>query len=202
MNIIDAFPSPISYNKNVLTLEQSKSIVKFCDDHPELFREHPKLNTYTRTTYNKTSMDSNSQFKKTFVDLVDGGLDVIENVSALVNEYSDKIGSVPVKLTDMLITIQDKGGMVLPHQHGRALYSAVLYAYTSKDSNNIYFYNPNPYTSLNYYKENNKYSHLYYNFNPQIGDCIIFPGWMSHGTHDEINNMDGRIVLNFNFINM
>lgn len=199
MNIIDAFPIPISYIEKVINTQQATDIVAYCNDHQDIFTTHPKLNTYARTSYNSYQISKNTTFLNDTLKSIPSCDNLINDIQNIADKFTNNIGAMSCYVTDMLITIQDKGGIVLPHQHSRAAFSLVLYVNINEDSNGIYFYNPNPYTSLNGFVENNKYSHLYYKFNPNIGDAVIFPGWMSHGTHNEVNNMDNRIVLNFNF---
>ncbi len=44
----------------------------------------------------------------------------------------------------------------------------------------------------------NENNYGYISFKPEIGDLILFPGWLMHGSHNDINLSEERIALSFN----
>ena len=50
----------------------------------------------------------------------------------------------------------------------------------------MYFYNPNKFIDYSTKDKDTSYNFLWFNAKPEIGDLIIFPSWLSHGSGGEI----------------
>jgi hypothetical protein len=94
--------------------------------------------------------------------------------------------------------VQGKGGALASHVHPLSLISMVLYVNVDKDSNPLYFYNPNPYLEFTEFTSDTKYGHSWYRFKPEMGEMILFPSWLKHGSDKELNQTDNRIIIGIN----
>jgi len=60
---------------------------------------------------------------------------------------------------------------------------------------------PNPYV---YYtkqlNKNNDYSREVISFHAEIGDLILFPAWLKHGSNFKENKSPKRTILSFNIV--
>jgi uncharacterized protein (TIGR02466 family) len=82
--------------------------------------------------------------------------------------------------------------------HPGSSISGVLYLKVDKNSSKIYFYNPNPYNVILRKKQHNINNYEYMFFQPEIGDLILFPSWLKHGSDVDENMSEERIALSFN----
>jgi len=119
----------------------------------------------------------------------------------LIKEYSEDLGISNQIILNSWTNIQKKGSQLNTHNHNYAPISGVVYLKVDKDSSKIYFHNPNPYVYLMDIKKYNENNFWYVNFKPEIGDLFLFPGWLMHGSNNDINYSEERIVLSFNTIN-
>ena len=123
---------------------------------------------------------------------------VIKKIQNKIDEYAIDYGVRKLKLDNSWVNVQNKNSILNKHSHPDSIISGALYLKVDKNSSKIYFYNPNIYlTFVNVFKQTEFSCENYY-FTPQIGDLILFPSWLMHGSNDEKNNSIERIVLSFN----
>jgi uncharacterized protein (TIGR02466 family) len=123
---------------------------------------------------------------------------IIKEIQNKIDEYAVDYGVRKLKLDNSWINIQNKNSVLNKHSHPDSIVSGALYLKVDKNSSKIYFYNPNTYlTFVNVFKQTEFSCENYY-FTPQIGDLILFPSWLIHGSNNEKNNSIERTVLSFN----
>jgi uncharacterized protein (TIGR02466 family) len=123
---------------------------------------------------------------------------IIKKIQNKIDEYAIDYGVRKLKLDNSWVNIQNKNSVLNKHSHPDSIISGALYLKVDKDSSKIYFYNPNTYlTFVNVFKQTEFSCENYY-FTPKIGDLLLFPSWLIHGSNDEENNSTERIVLSFN----
>lgn len=119
----------------------------------------------------------------------------IQNV---INETANKIGYENCILTNSWINIQRKDSYLHRHNHGDSSISGVLFLKVDELSSRIFFYNTNPYVSVNHYLFLNDNNFEHFSFKPNNGDLFLFPGWLQHGSNTDVNKSEERIALSFN----
>jgi uncharacterized protein (TIGR02466 family) len=84
--------------------------------------------------------------------------------------------------------------------HANSILSGSLYINVDNESSKLYFDNPNQfikYFEYNY-QELTDYNFEYFYITPKVGDLVIFPSWLTHGSNGEQNNTENRTVISFN----
>jgi hypothetical protein len=91
-------------------------------------------------------------------------------------------------------TLTQRGESALVHDHGNTDISGVYYIQTTGDDGDIWFKTPNEIMSHSYLFQHIPNSQ---SVRPAVGQLILWPGYMWHGTH--INQTDHeRISVSFN----
>jgi uncharacterized protein (TIGR02466 family) len=185
VKITYAFPIFIKQYKNFLSNQECKKIISF--SKKEKLKNH---NALIGDSYSSYHEDSN------ILDNI--SLNIKNKIIDRINNYVDEWGIDNVKLTNSWVNFQKKNSKLDMHCHPKSVVSGVMFLKTDLKSSNLYFYNPNPYIYLNTIKKNTctNYSHI--RFIPNIGDMILFPSWLQHGSNKDINLSSERIVLSFN----
>jgi uncharacterized protein (TIGR02466 family) len=124
--------------------------------------------------------------------------DIFANLEEHIKNYTDKIGCGKCRITNSWINIQKKDSKLLKHTHPDSIISGVIYLNTDEKSSKLYFYNPNQIISWTRRELNTCYNNEYQYIVPKNGDLFLFPSWLSHGSHIDINNTDERMALSFN----
>ena len=170
---------------NVLTKEECNEIIKYC--------KNIKL-------YNHLSLigDAKSNHGKGHFILNNINKNIYKKILNETHEYVDNIGLNKVIINNSWVNFQKNGSRLDKHCHPDSVVSGVIYLKTDINSSKIYFYNPNPLVYFLKVKETKKNNYEYVYFKPEIGDLIIFPSWLIHGSNNDINKSKERIALSFN----
>lgn len=184
-NILNIFPIKIKYCKSFLNKKEANKIIL-------------KIKKYKHNKHYALigdAISSHSLFSNILKD------DKINNkLNIILKEYSDALGIEKQFIFNSWTNIQKKGSILNKHNHPSSSVSGALYLKVDSNSNKIYFYNPNPYAGIINIKLYNESNFEYVYFQPEIGDLILFPSWLLHGSNNEINKSKERIVLSFNTI--
>jgi uncharacterized protein (TIGR02466 family) len=184
---IKVFPTLINYTNNFLNKKECEEIINLILN--EKLNSHLCLIGKAKTTHTLSNNILNNS-KNT----------ILEKINNKINEYAVDYGVRKLKLDNSWINIQNKNSVLSKHSHPDSIVSGALYLKVDKNSSKIYFYNPNPYLNfVNIYKQT-EFTYENYFFTPQIGDLILFPSWLMHGSNNEKNNTTKRIVLSFNTV--
>ena len=115
-----------------------------------------------------------------------------------IANYSNELGLHTIKITSSWVNFQFEKSKLKEHVHPGSQISGVLFLKTDNKSSKIYFYNPNPYNKFLITKKSNHNNFDHVSINPNIGDLILFPSWLSHGSHEDTNMSLERVALSFN----
>ena len=74
----------------------------------------------------------------------------------------------------------------------------MLYLNTSKDSNNLIFKNPNPYSKIDAPVKGTDFNFTINEIPVGNGRLVMFPSWLEHGSNYNINKTQGRTMISFN----
>ena len=182
---VKVFPTLIKYVSNFLNEKELNQIIKLILN--KKLSSHLSLKGKAKSTHGLNS-DILSNIDK----------NIVEKIKDKVNEYAVDYGVRKLKLDNSWVNIQNKNSILNKHSHPDSIVSGALYLKVDKNSSKIYFYNPNIYlTFVNVFKQT-EFSCENYFFTPQVGDLILFPSWLMHGSNNEKNNSIERIVLSFN----
>lgn len=184
---INLFPTTIKFYKNFIDKKEINEIISYIKKHKH--KSHPCL---------KNGYSSHYEFK----NLIKNNFSNLENkLDKIINEYSDILGIDLQIINNLWSNIQKKDSILEKHNHTTSPISGVLYLKVDKESSKIYFHNPNPYIYIMNVKNRNNSNFEYVYFQPEIGDLILFPGWLFHGSNSEKNKSKERIILSFNTVN-
>jgi len=191
MNNIELFPILIKHVKHFLDMDECNSLIDIVK--VQNFKEHLSLRGAARSSH----FDS---FRNSFLN----GVDFFKTrLNELIYEYCVELSINPnsVVLSNSWINIQEPKSKLDFHVHPKSIISGVLYIKVDCNSSKLVLMNPNPHSLYSNYfissNGNSKYNNQFYRIVPQIGDLILFPSWLSHGSGEE-NFSDQRIVLSFN----
>ena len=124
-----------------------------------------------------------------------------DRFNAALKDYTDYQKINRVKVSNSWMNIQFPGSKLVKHGHPGSAVSGILYLKADDKSNNIYFYNPNPYVLLmgieRYYTE---YTFEHFFIKPVAGTLLLFPSWLLHGSNDEVNESEERIMMSINTV--
>jgi uncharacterized protein (TIGR02466 family) len=176
------FPTEIKYHKNFINIENINNIINYSKKYN--LEKHGSLigDAVSNHYLNKNILEE----------------DIKNKLNKVIIEYSNILGIKEQTLNHSWSNFQRKNSRLEKHSHGISPISGVLYLKTDEDSSKIYFYNPNPYIYIMDIKNFNENNCGYISFKPEIGDLILFPGWLMHGSNNDINLSEERIALSFN----
>jgi uncharacterized protein (TIGR02466 family) len=124
--------------------------------------------------------------------------DFYDRTTFALNEYANVIGQPELKLSNSWSHIQYEGSYVVDHTHPNSKVSGVLYLNTSKDSNNLIFKNPNPYSKIDAPVKGTDFNFTINEIPVGNGRLVMFPSWLEHGSNYNINKTQGRTMISFN----
>jgi len=182
MNIFTLFPTPIGKVSDFITDDERLELIKSIKDTKHA--EHGAIKG-----------DGFSTFHTSF-----NGLDknIKDRLEQQVNDYAKIYGMEPnLKINNLWSNIQNEGSVLEEHSHPDSHVSGALYINVD-DSCFISFHNPNPYIYFTTIDDRNPFNYEWQNILVNNGDLILFPSWLKHGNHRDINRMNGRIVISFN----
>ena len=180
--VFSLFPTPVLVVKNFITDEERSNLL----EKIELVKHenHPTLVGDTVSSHNIQN------------NLLEDVL--LKKLQHPIDYYCKINGLAEVKVTNSWSNIQNKNSRLLNHRHPESKISGALYINVLENSSNLYFLNPNPFNEFVDYIEETEYNFNYVRIEPENCQLILFPSWLKHGSHEETNNMDNRIVISFN----
>ncbi len=182
MNIIPIFPTPIGQVFNFITNDERIELIKSIKDTKHV--EH-----------NAIKGDGSSTFYTSFKGL---NKNIKNRLEQQVNDYAKTYGMKPnLKIINIWSNIQNDGSVLEEHYHPGSYVSGALYINVD-DSCSISFHNPNPYIYFTRFEDKTSFNYEWQSFLVNNGDLILFPSWLKHGNHKDINRMNGRMVISFN----
>jgi uncharacterized protein (TIGR02466 family) len=182
---ITVFPTLIQYTNNLLRETECNEIIKNLPNNK--FSNHLCIKGNGKSTHGVNSNILSGMSK-----------DILKKINIKIEEYSIDYGVRKLKIDNSWINVQNKNSILTKHSHPDSIISGVLYLKVDSKSSKLYFYNPNVYRNFVNFIKQTEYSNDSYFFTPQIGDLILFPSWLMHGSDNKKNNSTERIALSFN----
>jgi len=102
----------------------------------------------------------------------------------------------------MWFNVNPKSGFNIPHVHG-GIVSGVYYVASKENSGNIVFKNPASnivyHCEADFVNSYNEVNSSSWCFSPKPGLLLLFPSWLEHYVHPNLNDED-RISISFNVV--
>jgi uncharacterized protein (TIGR02466 family) len=125
--------------------------------------------------------------------------DLVKNLTNVIEEYKIRHNLSLVRITNSWTNTQQEGSILIDHTHAKSIIAGALYINVDENSTQLVLKNPNPYIKYTVFGSNpTEYAYEWSTFKPEIGDLILFPGWIEHGSNHQINQTKDRMVLSFN----
>lgn len=185
------FPTLVGEFEDVIFPEQCDDIIFNIDTNN--LKAHGALTGDSGTTIN-------SYFN--FVNNLPENLSslLMMKIQICLDEYTTKFGCCKMQVENAWVSFQYPYSKLKTHKHPGSEISGVLYLKADEKSSPIYFDNPNPFSSFITVDSSNNREFLCTStkFKPKTGTMLLFPSWLSHGSGDEENMSEERIILSFN----
>lgn len=190
------FSTLVTVTKNIISNEEIKKIYEKCLEDESFSHEAIDINGTSTHSHDSNFIDSFPEIK--------------QKVHNKFNEYCDQLNIKNVLISNSWFNIQNENSVLTDHTHPGSVLSAALYINVGEGSSPLYFYNPNSFIGhffSSYVKnveqgfdKNHKTTATveFFKFIPSIGELIIFPSWLKHGSNKEKNLFKNRVVLSFN----
>jgi uncharacterized protein (TIGR02466 family) len=189
---IKLFPTLLYIEEEFISEEQRQDIVEYLNTN---------LNYAEHDAFTGDGKSTHKEFNNTIIEAINKlprCTNFIFTLEQALSNYSEETGNKLTKIYNSWVNKQAKGSILKEHTHPASILSGALYLNVDKDSSPLYFHNHNNFA---YFQEINKYTDYichWYKVSPKNGDLLIFPSWLRHGSNNEINQTDERIVLSFN----
>lgn len=129
-----------------------------------------------------------------------------EKIITSAKTFIDELGyQFDVNLTTSWTNLHEFGGFGRHHSHANSMISGVLFLDTPPKSGDFRVYNPavNGNRLFSTFiqcevKSPNNYNSDFYTFEPQTGQCIMFPSYLCHMVHENMVELP-RWTVAFNF---
>lgn len=188
--LYNLFSIPVFYMSEFLTKQESKILFDFILNGDLVFKNHGALSGNAVSTYD-------SQIN--FLDL-SKNKKIKDNIQYCLDNFSEVIGFTKSKISNSWVNIQEKNSLLDEHAHSMSVLSGALYLNVDANSSRLFFSNPNQAISYSAIDNNisTDYNSMFFHLSPNIGDLIIFPSWLRHGSFKDINQTEKRTVISFN----
>lgn len=193
------FPTAVTVIKSFINPQQSHSIQELILSHKiDTLPTHNALRGNINTTYDTSTGDIFPFIESS----VPGCERVVENLNIHIKNYANRTGyNYDNCRLHSWYTVQQKYSILSRHPHPGACFSGVMFINVDKDSSPLVFDTPNPYTIYDNYNKLTEFVHCNYTIIPEVGDLVIFPPWLHHGSGDKFNMTDNRSIISFNVLN-
>jgi uncharacterized protein (TIGR02466 family) len=185
MDKILLFPVLIMRKENFLNKKECNEIVKI--SKKQNLKKHNELEGKSSSFH-----DLNSNFL-IFIEKY-----LINKLLLCLDEYAEQSGLHTLDISNSWINKQNKDSVLKKHCHPGSIVSGVIFLKCDELSSKLYFYDPNPFNNFINYKKLTNFNYRDVSVKPNIGDLILFPSWLMHGSDNEKNKSNERIVLSFN----
>lgn len=190
------FPTAVTVVKNFFTEQQCKQIFNFILES----------DIYTATTHNALRGNINTTYNTGIINIlpniknnVPGCEDIIEKLEDQLKHYAERTGYLYYEpVVQSWYTIQQKYSTLSRHPHPNSCFSGVIFINVDINSSPLVFDTPNPYTIHEKYNKLTEFVFDNFTFIPDVGDLIIFPSWLYHGSGNKLNMTENRTIISFN----
>lgn len=186
-NNYKCFPILITQIQNFLSADECQQLVNVIDQND--YAPHGALTGPALSTFNNAKDNIINDFDKI--------IPLKERISQALDTYTKETGLTKVKLDNSWVNVQHQDSRLNFHTHPCSALSGALYLKVDQDSSKLCLINPNALANNYATIELTEYTYEWVNIVPKIGDLIIFPSLIKHGSN-EINQSMERIVCSFN----
>jgi hypothetical protein len=189
------FPTLVRHVKQFLTLEQCDDIKNYILTDPQNIQPHGLLvgDSYSSHSYA-------GAFLGDVAANVDSCRFVQDSIKDVLLFYTLTSGLRTCKITNSWFNTQGKGSLLKNHKHPDSVLSGALYINVDSDSSPLCFDSPNPFITYTSVPRLTTYSNSVSTLIPEIGDLVVFPSWLSHGSNGIANQTNNRIAISFNAV--
>lgn len=186
------FATPVVTIDNFLSQPECRAIAQEVLSNPG--GTHYTLDNGSTTTYSTGHTQFIQQLARKYAALHD----LPTRVENAFQDYAYVHGIDSLVLANSWANTQTSGSHLQRHNHPRAVVSGALYVNVDANSSGLHFYNPNPFSYYEDVRTPTPYNERVHRIQPQNGQLVLFPGWLSHGSAGEENQTSNRIVVSMN----
>lgn len=185
------FPTLVGEFEDVLFPEQCTEYTSYLK--ADSLKQYNALTGDALTTFDKGYQTILNQFPMDMAEILR------IKIQFCVDQFTITYKHPKVSLTNMWVSYQYPHSKLKKHTHPGSIISGVLYLKADERSSPIYFYNHNPFATFSTKTtEHSDFIGEKVRFQPKTGSVFIFPSWLQHGSDDEENMSEERIILSFN----
>ena len=117
-------------------------------------------------------------------------------IQSAVDVYTNKVGLVPLKITNSWYGVYEQNGKIDKHSHANSQVSGAYYPYIEFNQTGIVFDNPiDPLRPTDIFNNLTRYAEPAKEIRVSPGDLVLFPSWIKHYTDPNISGK--RCVISF-----
>lgn len=184
------FPVPVQLHSNFLSIEEAEKIFFYCKE-----KDSKKHSSFLGEATSNHEDDANFLVE---IERLCPGINF--KLETIIDNYASLTGLRKQKIFNSWFNTQQKGSVLKTHLHANCILSGALYIFVDDESSKLYFNNPNNF--IKYFEYNydslTDYNFEYFYVSPKIGDLLIFPSWLEHGSNGSTNETVDRTVISFN----
>lgn len=186
-----AFPTPIY----TCTLN-NYAMVKVQEELGKIYNDLISKDKFKHNAKSSSHMVSDIAFKDNLLDDYNA-VHFKDELKIHINHYMSLIErkiDTEYTISSSWMALNQKSSYAVVHSHGDSDLSGVYYFKTNTNDGNLFFETPNKMNKANYC-----FRHYATNLDitPQVGNIILFPGWLEHGVGTNHTDND-RVSLSFN----
>ena len=190
MNILQIFPTIVSYTKNFLNETEINLLLKMIEDAKT--ENHQLLGGDAESSYDNYDILKDLKLKRPYL------YDKIENQ---LNNHVYAIGLPEQAITNSWFNVQQENSELFVHNHPDSKISSALYLRADDDSSKLYFHDVHPHKQMEHYVKSTELNEVKYWVKPERGLMVCFPSWLKHSSDNEKNLTNNRTVISFNSLN-
>lgn len=190
MNILQIFPTVVSYTNNFLNKLEINLLLKMIEEVK--VQDHGLLGGDAQSSYKVYDILQDLKLKNR---------DLYDKIENQLNSHADALGLEVQTISNSWFNVQQKKSELFEHNHPNSNISSALYLIADDDSSKLYFHDVHPYKQMEGYA---KFTELNDNkawIQPEKGLMVCFPSWLKHSSDGEENLTYNRTVISFNSLN-
>jgi uncharacterized protein (TIGR02466 family) len=191
------FPTLVKQKKQFISKEQSLDIFKYLMAKKELLKTH--LAVTDGGSSHEAGVDTLGNISKE----IETCKSLYSDVTIAAKNYAKEFGldakrEGGITVSNSWFNIQNKNSRLNAHTHPGSAISGGLYINVDKNSSAISFFNPINLLRFTHISNITDYTCEWYKIHVEIGDLILFPSYLSHGSADDVNQTENRMIISFN----
>ena len=185
------FPTLVTRTKNLLTAQQCLDVFEYI--------KTLDMGNHEAIQNGKSTFDPKCFLLPNIEQNVESCKDICNVVVENIKEYISRTDFKIIEIANSWANIQNEDSVLQTHTHPLSTLSGALYVNVDKDSSKLFFDNPNPFLHVtNLGNVGSEYTCRSFGFELEIGDLVLFPSWLLHGSGGQPNLTKDRCVISFN----